>query len=310
MLEKRAAIDKLERQLNELRKLSETSAVQVQDEIESLEKKIQRKKEEMWESLEPWDRVQLARKPGRLTGLDYIEAVFDDFMEIHGDRLYGDDPSIVTGIAMYNGRPVTLIAEQKGRNTKDNIHRNFGMPNPEGYRKALRSMKQAEKFHRPVICFVDTPGAYCGLGAEERGQGEAIARNLFELSSLRVPVLSIVIGEGGSGGALALAVADEIWMLENSIFSVLSPEGFASILWKDSKYAKEASAVMKITADDLFELGIVDKVIKEPVGGMDEDKEMVIELIRDEIGVFLRNMSSMSVDEIVEKRYQKYRKCY
>lgn len=210
-----------------------------------------------------WERVKIARGNERPTSIDYIGHIFDRFLELHGDRLCRDDGAIVGGIAMINGIPVTVIGQQKGRNIKQNMKRNFGMPYPEGYRKALRLMKQAEKFHRPVICFVDTPGAFCGIEAEMRGQGEAIARNLYEMSALKVPILSIVIGEGGSGGALALAVANEVWMLENSTYSILSPEGFASILWKDSKRADEAADIMKITASDLLDLQIVDRVIME-----------------------------------------------
>lgn len=258
--------------------------------------------------LEAWDRVQLARKADRLTALDYIEVIFDDFLELHGDRLYGDDPAIVGGIGFYEGRPVTIIAQQKGRNTRENVKRNFGMPNPEGYRKALRLMRQAEKFKRPIICFVDTPGAFCGLGAEERGQGEAIARNLMEMASFHVPILSIIIGEGGSGGALALAVGNEVWMLENSIYSILSPEGFASILWKDSKRAKEAAGIMKITAVDLKELGIIEKIIGEPEGGNAQEPMRVIQELKQEIGYFLERMGQMSEVEIKNQRYEKFRK--
>ena len=212
----------------------------------------------------PWERVQVSRRKDRPVGSDYIRELVDDFVELHGDRLFGDDKAVIGGIGYFCGEPVTVIAQEKGTTTKENIARNFGMPSPEGYRKALRLMKQAEKFHRPVICFVDTPGAFCGLEAEERGQGEAIARNIYEMSALKVPVLSVIIGEGGSGGALALATSDEVWMLENSIYSILSPEGFASILWKDSKRAKEAAEVMKLTAKDLYEAGIVEQVFAEP----------------------------------------------
>lgn len=256
--------------------------------------------------LSPWERVDLARHSDRLTACDYIKEIFRDFIEFHGDRLYGDDAAIVGGIGFLNNKPVTIIAQQKGRNTKDNIKRNFAMPNPEGYRKALRLMKQAEKFHRPIICFVDTPGAFCGLGAEERGQGEAIARNLLEMSSLKVPILSIVIGEGGSGGALALAVANEVWMLENSIYSILSPEGFASILWKDSKRSKEAAGIMKITAMDLYELGIIEKVMDEPAEGTLETSEFM-EILKKEITDFLNKMEVLSEEEITTQRYNKFR---
>lgn len=308
MLEKQSAIALLETKLEELKVLEQEQTIDVADEIDSLTKKIKHLKDEIWLNLEPWDRVQLARKATRPTALDYIEDIFDDFMELHGDRLYGDDGAIVGGIAMLDGRAVTVIGEQKGRNTKENIYRNFGMPNPEGYRKALRLMKQAEKFHRPIICFVDTPGAYCGLGAEERGQGEAIARNLMEMSDLSVPILSIVIGEGGSGGALALAVGNEVWMLENSIYSILSPEGFASILWKDGKKAKEAAEIMKITAEDLKHMNIIEKVIKEPIGGIEEEKEQVMETIKKEIVLFLEKMGPLTVEEIKNQRYEKFRK--
>ena len=257
--------------------------------------------------LTSWDRVMLSRMQDRPVGADYIENLFTDFMEFHGDRLFGDDPAIIGGVARFHGIPVTVIAQAKGRNTKDNIRHNFGMPSPEGYRKALRLMKQAEKFRRPVICFVDTPGAFCGLEAEERGQGEAIARNIYEMSALKVPVLSIIIGEGGSGGALAMATSDEVWMLENSIYSILSPEGFASILWKDSSKAKEAAEVMKLTAKDLYEKGIVEKVFSEPQDFSVETFEQVLLPMESEIERFLRRYSAMSQEEIEEHRYMRFR---
>lgn len=307
MLEKQASVEILENKLEELKKIGQDGTIDVSEEIQSLQKKIESLKQNIWTNLEPWDRVQLARRAKRLTALDYIEQIFEDFTELHGDRLFGDDTAIVGGIALYNGQPVTIVAEQKGRDTKANICRNFGMPNPEGYRKALRLMKQAEKFNRPIICFVDTPGAFCGLGAEERGQGEAIAKNLMEMSAFEVPILSIVIGEGGSGGALALAVGNEVWMLENSIYSILSPEGFASILWKDGKKAKEAAGIMKITAKDLLQLGIIEKVIKEPNGGVEENPKQVIETMKEEIGLFLNKMKFVSKEELREHRYQKFR---
>lgn len=213
-----------------------------------------------------WDRVILARRADRPKALDYINSIFEDFIELHGDRNFADDKAIVGGIATFEGRPVTVIGEQKGKKAKENLERNFGMPNPEGYRKALRLMKQAEKFNRPIITFIDTPGAYPGMGAEERGQGEAIAKNMYEMSKLRVPIICIVIGEGSSGGALAIAVGDRIVMLENAIYSILSPEGFASILYKDASKAKEAAEDMKATAEDLKKFGIIDKIIKEPEG--------------------------------------------
>lgn len=254
-----------------------------------------------------WERVQISRLKDRPVGSDYIDALFTDFAELHGDRYYKDDKAIIGGIARFHGMPVTVIAQAKGRNTKENIERNFGMPSPDGYRKALRLMKQAEKFARPIICFVDTPGAFCGLEAEERGQGEAIARNLFEMSGLKVPVLSVVIGEGGSGGALAMATSDEVWMLENSIYSILSPEGFASILWKDSKRAEEAAKVMKLTAAHLYQAGIVEKVFEEPehltvenMGGLTGEMDRSIQ-------EFLKKYGALSTEELTEKRYQRFR---
>lgn len=256
----------------------------------------------------PWERVQVSRRKDRPVGSDYIRELVDDFVELHGDRLFGDDKAVIGGIGYFCGEPVTVIAQEKGTTTKENIARNFGMPSPEGYRKALRLMKQAEKFHRPVICFVDTPGAFCGLEAEERGQGEAIARNIYEMSALKVPVLSVIIGEGGSGGALALATSDEVWMLENSIYSILSPEGFASILWKDSKRAKEAAEVMKLTAKDLYEAGIVEQVFAEPEEFTSETFARVTENLREHIRSFLNTYQGMEEVERTEKRYQRFRR--
>ena len=244
--------------------------------------------------LTAWQRVELSRRKDRPVGSDYIDALFTDFVEFHGDRYFADDKAIIGGVARFHGMPVTVIAQAKGRNTKENIERNFGMPEPEGYRKALRLMKQAEKFARPVICLVDTPGAFCGLEAEERGQGEAIARNIYEMSGLKVPVVSIIIGEGGSGGALAMATADEVWMLENSIYSILSPEGFASILWKDSSKAKEAAEVMKLTAENLKAQGIVERVFAEPETYTVQNMDSVIMQINEAIEEFLMRYGSMS----------------
>lgn len=255
-----------------------------------------------------WDHVLLSRKSDRLTALDYIETIFDEFIEFHGDRYYGDDGAIVGGIAEFYGIPVTVIGQQKGKNTKDNIKRNFGMPLPEGYRKAMRLMKQAEDFGRPVICFVDTPGAFCGIEAEERGQGEAIAQNLFWMSDLKVPVLSIVIGEGGSGGALAMAVANEVWMLEHAVYSVLSPEGFASILWKDSKKADQAAEVMKMTAKDLMELHIIDQVIPEWIPACEDVIQEIGEEIRKRLLSFLLKYGHMTEEEITRQRYERFRR--
>ena len=255
-----------------------------------------------------WDRVRISRAQDRPRAMDYIDAIFDDFTELHGDRAYGDDPAIVGGLAFFHGLPVTVIAEQKGRDTKDNLKRNFGMPKPEGYRKALRLMKQAEAFGRPVVCFVDTPGAYPGISSEERGQGEAIARCIYELSGLRVPVLSIVISEGGSGGALALGVANEVWMMENATYSILSPEGFASILYKDAKKAREASEIMKITAEDLYALGAVDAVIPEGEELSQETLQGPASEIGGRLEAFLRRTGDMSKEKIVEERFERFRR--
>ncbi|APH13270.1 acetyl-CoA carboxylase, carboxyl transferase, alpha subunit [Clostridium sporogenes] len=254
-----------------------------------------------------WQRVILARLKERPTALDYINIIFDDFIELHGDRSFSDDQSIVCGIGLLNNKSVTIIAQQKGKNIKDNIKRNFGMPKPEGYRKALRIMKQAEKFKRPIVCFIDTPGAFCGIDAEERGQGEAIARNLLEMSRLKTVTLSIVIGEGGSGGALALGVADRVIMLENSIYSILSPEGFASILWKDASKAKEAAEVMKITAEDLKEFNIIDKIIKEPAGGAHKNLDKMAETLKENIINEIEILKEYPLDILLDKRYNKFR---
>lgn len=255
-----------------------------------------------------WERVQISREKDRPVGQDYIERLFPDFLEFHGDRYFGDDPAIIGGIASFQGKKVTVLAQAKGKSTKENVERNFGMPSPEGYRKALRLMKQAEKFGRPVLCFVDTPGAFCGLEAEERGQGEAIARCLFEMSDLKVPVLSLVIGEGGSGGALAMAVANEVWMMENAVYSVLSPEGFSSILWKDSTRAKEAAEVMKLTATDLQKLGMIEKVIPEPEAYTVETMEPVTRRLSEEFYRWLGQWEAISPEELANQRYERFRK--
>ena len=256
----------------------------------------------------PWEHVQLARAKTRPTGKDYIEALFDDFMEFHGDRHCGDDPAVIGGVAFFHGKPVTVLAQEKGEGTRENIARNFGLVSPEGYWKSLRLMQQAEKFHRPVICLVDTPGAFCGLEAEERGQGEAIAKNLYTLAGLTVPVLSIVIGEGGSGGALAFAVADEVWMLEHSVYSILSPEGFASILWKDSKKAKEAAAVMKLTAADLYQMGMIEHVIPEAEPVSRENINDAAAYLENGIEDFLGKYGKTEPEKLLEHRYERFRK--
>ena len=275
----------------------------IQKPVQTVEKEQQSVQEK-----DAWERVTISRKNDRPVGQDYIRILFSDFLEFHGDRCYGDDTAIIGGIARFAGIPVTVIAQAKGKSTKENVAHHFGMPSPEGYRKALRLMKQAEKFKRPILLFVDTPGAFCGIEAEERGQGEAIARNLFEMSSMKVPILSVVIGEGGSGGALALAVADEVWMLENAIYSVLSPEGFASILWKDSKRASEAAEVMKLTAADLKKLGVIEAVIAEPEVYTEETMQSVVFVLQKKITEFLDTHCNFSPEELAAQRYERFRK--
>lgn len=298
----------LKDKIQDLKTLSKEQNINLDEEIRQMEDKLYNMQKEAYNNLTAWDKVKIARLVERPTALDYIEIIFDSFIELHGDRYYGDDSAIIGGIAEFNGIPVTVIAQQKGKNTKDNIKRNFGMPNPEGYRKALRLMKQAEKFKRPVICFVDTPGAFCGLGAEERGQGEAIARNLMEMSSLKTPIISIVIGEGGSGGALAMAVADEVWMLEHAIYSILSPEGFASILFKDASRAKEAANTMKITAQDLLKFEIIDRIIKEPLGGAHTNIQEMAEAIKRNLEETVKRLQYEPIEAVLTKRYYKFRK--
>lgn len=302
------SIYNLKEKIKDLKNISLEQNIDLVSEISLLEKKLEDMEREVYENLEPWDKVKIARLVERPTALDYINKIFTNFIEFHGDRLYGDDSSIVAGIGEINGIPVTIIGQQKGRNLEENIERNFGMPHPEGYRKALRFMKQAEKFKRPIICFVDTPGAFCGIGAEERGQGEAIARNLLEMSDLETIIISIVIGEGGSGGALALAVGDEVWMLQNSIYSILSPEGFASILFKDAKRAREASETMKITAEDLNEFGIIDRIIKEPLGGAHKDLDNMASVLKKHLEESLPRLLKEPIEGLLKKRYYKFRK--
>ncbi len=265
--------------------------------------------------LSAWEKVEIARSPKRKTSLDYIENIFDSFIELHGDRNFKDDKSIVCGLAKLNNQNFTVIAEQKGRSTKENIDRNFGMPNPESYRKAIRFMKQAEKFNRPVITFIDTKGAYPGIGAEERGQGEAIAKSMFEMSKLKVPVIAIIIGEGSSGGALAIGVANRVFMLENAIYSILSPEGYSSILWKDSSRYKEAAEKMKLTAEDLYDLKVIDKIIEEPflenISNTDMNNEndfyKVVISLKNEIMNTIGELKKLNAEEIFEDRYTKFR---
>ncbi len=255
-----------------------------------------------------WEKVEIARDPNRKTSLDYIENIFDEFLELHGDRCFGDDKAMVCGIAKLGNQTYTIVAEQKGRNTKENIERNFGMPNPESYRKAIRFMKQAEKFHRPVILFVNTSGAYCGVGAEERGQGEAIARNLMEMAGLTVPILSIFIGEGGSGGALALALADRVWMLDNGMYAVLSPEGFASILWRSPERSSDAAELMKLTAPDLLKNGVIEKIIPEAPEGLAENLEYTTSILKRLLIEELNLLKSLKTEELLQQRYSRFRK--
>nr|WP_202049377.1 acetyl-CoA carboxylase carboxyl transferase subunit alpha [Bacillus glycinifermentans] len=291
----------------ELRKFTQDSDMDLSSEITKLEARLEKLEEDIYTNLKAWDRVQIARHPNRPTTLDYIEHLFTDFFECHGDRYFGDDEAIVGGIAKFRGLPVTVIGHQRGKDTKENIRRNFGMPHPEGYRKALRLMKQADKFNRPIICFIDTKGAYPGKAAEERGQSEAIAKNLFEMAGLSVPVISIVIGEGGSGGALALGVANRLFMLENSTYSVISPEGAAAILWKDSGLAKKAAETMKITAPDLKELDIIDHVIKEVRGGAHRDVKQQAAYIDETLKQALQSLMKLDKNELIQQRYEKYK---
>lgn len=300
-------IVELEEKIKEIESFARDSDVDLTSELEVLRNKVTDMKKNVYESLSPWQKVKIARCQERPTTIEYIENIVDDFIEFHGDRLYADDESIVGGIGFLDNKPVTIIGHQKGRDTKENIKRNFGMPHPEGYRKALRLMKQAEKFKRPIITLINTSGAFCGIGAEERGQGEAIAKNLLEMSKLSVPIIAIVIGEGGSGGALALGVGDKVAMLEHSIYSVISPEGLATILWKDSSLSKDASEVMKLTADDLIKLGVIDDIIREPAGGAHKDLKIMSENIKEYLKKSLAELKDLKTTVLLDKRYDKIR---
>jgi acetyl-CoA carboxylase carboxyl transferase subunit alpha len=306
-LEFEKPIIELRKKITELKEYTQKTDVDLTAEIDRLSARLEKLENDVYSNIKPWDRVQIARHPSRPTTLDYIGYLFTDFFECHGDRLYGDDEAIVGGIAKFKGKPVTVIGHQRGKDTKENIRRNFGMPHPEGYRKALRLMKQAEKFGRPIICFIDTKGAYPGKAAEERGQSEAIARNLFEMASMQVPIVCIVIGEGGSGGALALGVGNHILMLENSTYSVISPEGAASILWKDASKARRAAESMKITAPDLKGLGIVDGIIPEVRGGAHRNVESQAHEIEKALFHSLKELSKLSPAELTVDRYSKYK---
>jgi acetyl-CoA carboxylase carboxyl transferase subunit alpha len=275
-------------------------------EREKLEKKLDKLKADLFTNLTDWQRTQLARHPKRPYTLDYLERICERFEELHGDRHFGDDAAIVAGMGWIDGNPVMIIGQQKGRDTKQKILRNFGMPKPEGYRKALRLMKLAEKFQRPVLCLIDTPGAYPGVDAEERGQAEAIARNLLEMAKLEVPVVAVVLGEGGSGGALALGVADRVLMMENAIYSVISPEGCASILWKDPTQAPKAAAALKLTAPHLLDLGVIDGIVKEPLGGAHSNFDAAAAALKEAIVEAFSELSELSAEQLVEERYQKF----
>lgn len=301
-------IAELEHRISELQKFSADKGIDLSQEVDTLEKKVLLLKKEIYGNLEPWQKVQIARHSERPNFYDYAPLLFEDFIELKGDRLFADDHSVAGGIALFHGVPVTVVAQVKGKDTKENIKRNFGMPHPEGYRKAIRLMDQAEKFGRPILTFIDTPGAACDLGAEERGQGEAIARCLLALSGYRVPVISTVIGEGGSGGALALGVCNVLLMLENSFYSVIAPESCASILWKDTAKAKEAAAALKFTAKDLLRLGVADELVREPQGGAHNNLHQTADELSQVISKYLVRLRSESPEILRESRYQKLRK--
>ena len=298
-------IAELQQKIDELRYVHEDSAVDISDEISRLTKKSQQLTKDIYSKLSAWQIAQVARHPQRPYTLDYINGMFGEFRELHGDRSYADDPAIVGGLARFNGAPCMVLGQQKGRDTKEKIHRNFGMPRPEGYRKALRLMKLAEKFGLPLFTFVDTPGAYPGIGAEERGQSEAIGRNLYEMAGLRVPVITTVIGEGGSGGALAIAIGYVTLMLQYATYSVISPEGCASILWKSAEHAPEAAETLEITAGRLKQLGLIDKVISEPLGGAHRDHAAMIVALKKALTDALRQLQEQSLDALLEAREDK-----
>lgn len=308
VLEFEKPIAELEKKIKEMKDYAETENVEISDEIERLEERASKLRVEIYSKLSRWQRVQLARHPQRPYALDYIERIMSSFFELHGDRAFGDDPAIVGGIGVMNGRKLAIIGHQKGRTTKDKLHRNFGMPHPEGYRKALRIMKFAVKFRRPILCLIDTPGAFPGIGAEERGQAEAIARNLFEMSHLPVPIIIAIIGEGASGGALGIGVGDRILMMENTWYSVISPEGCSAILWGDSTKAEQAADAMKLTASDLVELGVVDKVIEEPVGGAHQNYDEAARILKNSIQEELKALEKISISQLIDARVEKYAK--
>lgn len=306
MNEMKARVEAVYEAIAKLKRLSQTT--EISEEITRLEGMAKKLEEMIGNNLEAWDRVRLARMVERPRCRFYIEYICEDFMELHGDRVYADDSAVIGGIGTIDGRVVTIIGESRGKNAKENIEMNFGMPHPEGYRKALRLMKQAEKFNRPIICLIDTPGAYCGIEAEERGQGATIAKNLFEMSKLATPIISGVIGEGGSGGALALGVSDKVFMQENAVYSILSPEGFASILWKDASRTKEAASKMRLTAYELFQYGIIDDIILEPAGGAHKNAMAAADVLKQYLIVQLDELTAIEPSELVQRRYEKFRK--
>src|SRR5690625_4300831 len=308
VLEFERPIVHLKNKIAELKTISKDSDIDLTNEIKRLEERLNVLEDDIYSNLTSWHRVQIARHPGRPTTLDYIERLFTDFIEFHGDRYYGDDEAIVAGIASYKGSPITVVGHQRGKNTKENIRRNFGMPHPEGYRKAIRHMKQAEKFNRPIVTFIDTKGAEPGREAEERGQSEAIAYNLKAMGGLTVPIICIVIGEGGSGGALAVGVGDRIHMLENSTYSVISPEGAAALLWRDAGQAQRAAESMRITAPDLKEFAIIDEIISEPIGGAHRDVVEQAKRIDKVLQQSLTSLLPLSEEELLEQRWNKYAK--
>ena len=306
VLEFERPIVDLEKKIKEMRAYMVEENVELDDEIKRLEARLQKLIKETYSKLTRWQRYQLAKHPDRPYTLDYVERIFTDFVELHGDRLFADDPAVVCGLAKLDGRPLMVVGQQKGRTMKQKLHRNFGMMNPEGYRKAIRLMKLAAKFRRPIVVLIDTMGAYPGLGAEERGQGEAIARNIFEMSHLPIPILIVIIGEGASGGALGIGVGDRILMMENGWFSVISPEGCAAILWRDSTKANVAAEALKITAPDLIELGVIDEIISEPTGGAHRDVDGASEILKERIVHHLNELCSLDAEELVKNRVEKY----
>ncbi|MBL1457555.1 MAG: acetyl-CoA carboxylase carboxyltransferase subunit alpha [Methylophaga sp.] len=298
-------IAELEAKIDELRYMSNDSDLNITEEIQKLKEKSESLTRSIFSGLTPWQVTQMARHPQRPYTFDYIKHLITDFEELHGDRAYADDQALITGMGRFNGQPVIVIGHQKGRDTKEKVARNFGMPRPEGYRKALRVMKLAERFGMPVLTFIDTPGAYPGIGAEERGQSEAIARNLFEMAKLKTPIISTVIGEGGSGGALAIGVADHLIMLQYSIYSVISPEGCASILWKSAEKASDAAATLGVTSDRLKSLGLIDEIVKEPLGGAHRDPEALMANMKTAINTKIKQLQAMPVDELVKRRQKR-----